>query len=282
MSLLEQNRARAAASTEDDDVLEQAFAAATSTSKSPEPRKRTREDIIRDLKANRQNGDKSSDQLVVEKSVKDDGSAFKTAQMAGKFRPIGQTEEKSKKRKVKEGKEDTKKKKQKVESVPMQNRPVERTQSISQERDATASSSKMLKKPPELEATRLDDDLDIFAGAGDYEGFPNDESEESAEETRAESVSSVPLEVGVKSWFDEPKSEVRHVSVPPEKTPPILDLETITMEEESHGLKPLESSALPCIRDFLAMSEAAEKAEKRKARKEKKKKKKAAGEEDDD
>ena len=299
ISLLEQNRARAAASIEDDEILEQVFAEVTSTSQPTEPRKRTREDIIRDLKAKRQNGDVSSDQPVVEKSV-EDGSALEAAKKASKFRPIGfkpigQTEGKSKKRKVGEGKDGVKKKKkQKVDSAPVQsgptNRPVEETLGISQERDTTeAPSSKTPRKPPEPEPAPLDEDLDIFADAGDYEGFPDDEvSDEEyrdAEGTRAalaaqEAVSPVPVD-GARWRFDEPEPEARRTPVPSEKFPPIP--EPITTEEESLRLQPLVSSALPSIRDFLAMDEAAEKAEKRKARKEKKKKKKKeAGDDDDD
>ena len=297
MSLLEQNRARVAASTEDDEILEQAFAEVTSTSKPTEPSKRTREDIIRDLKVKRQNGDKSSDQSAVEKSAEADGSALEAAKKAGKFRPIGfkpigQTEERSRKRKGKEGKEGVKKKKQKVESAPVQsgmkNRPADESPTITQERGtAEAASSKTPKKPIEPEPASLDEDFDIFAGAGDYEGFADDESEEEhheSEEARAAfgaqvAVSPVPA-VGAKGWFDEPEPEIRHTPILPEKTLAIP--ETIATEEESHRLKPLESSALPSIRDFLAMSEAAEKAEKRKARKEKKKKKKEGGDDDDD
>ena len=300
MSLLEQNRVRAGASIEDDEILEQAFAEVTSISEPIEPTKRTREDIVRDLKAKRQNGDRSADQPVVEKSV-EEGSAFQAAKQAGKFRPIGfkpigQTEEKSKKRKGKEGKEGTKKKKKKVESALVQsgtnNKSVEETSAVSQERDtAEPSSSKTHKKSPEPEPAPLDEDFDIFAGAGDYEGFPGDEESEEehhdTEETMAtsatqETVFPVPP-VRAKGWFDEPEPEVRHASISPEKSPPVF--ETIAREEEPQEmrLKPLNSSALPSIRDFLALDEAAEKAEKRKARKEKKKKKKKeAGDDDDD
>lgn len=300
MSLLEQNRARAAASTEDDEILEQAFAEINSISEPTEPRKRTREDIIRNLKANRQNGDRSEDQPAAEKSA-ENTSAIEAAKKAGKFRPIGfkpigQTVEKSKKRRVKEGKEDVKKrKKQKVEPTPVQsrtyNKPAEETPAVSRERGTTQpSSSKTSPKPPEPEHAPLDEDFDIFAGAGDYEAFPDDEESEEehrdTEEIRTASatqeiVSPVPA-IGIKSWFGEPEPEAREASIPPEKSPPVP--ETIAVEEEPHEirLKPLESSALPSIRDFLAMDEATEKAEKRKARKEKKKKKKAGGDDDDD
>lgn len=302
MSLLEQNRARAATSTEDDEILEQVFAEATSVPQPMEPRKRTREDIIRDLKTRRQNGDTPTDQPVVGKPVDEERSTLEEAKKAGKFRPIGfkpigQVEEKSKKRKVKEGKEGVKKKKKrKVESAPVQsgtkNKPADETPTISQERDTTEpSSSKMPKQPPEPEPAPLDEDFDIFAGAGDYEGFPVDEDSEEehrdTEETRVasatqEGVTLVPV-VGTKGWFDEPEPEVQHASIPPEKSPPIPETTAAEGELQETRLKPLESSALPSIRDFLAMDEAAEAAEKRKARKEKKKKKKKnVGDDDDD
>ncbi|KAH0836752.1 RED-like protein N-terminal region-domain-containing protein [Lanmaoa asiatica] len=299
MSLLEQNRARAATSTEDDEILEQAFTEATSTSEPVEPRKRTREDIIRDLKAKRQNGERSTDQPVVEKSLEEDGSALETAKKAGKFRPIGfkpigQTEEKSRKRKGKEGKEGkegVKKKKRKIESVPVQsgtNKPTDKTPAVYQEPDTTEpSSSNVPAEPPEPEPALSHEDFDIFAGAGDYEGFPGDEeSEEEHRDTQATGTTSAPQEavspvpaVGTKGWFDEPEPKARHASIPPEKSSHIPD--TIATEEpQEMRLRPLESSALPSIRDFLAMDEAAGKAEKRKARKEKKKKK--VGGDDDD
>lgn len=285
VSLLEQNRARVAVSTEDDETLEQAFADAASTSTSTEPKKRTREDIIRELKAKRENGDMPSDRPVVEESV-EDGSAFEVAKAAGKFRPIGfkpigQTEEKPKKRKVKERKENVKKKKQKVESQSgTKDGLIEET---CQDRDTTeVSFFKTLKKAPEPEPAPLDENFDIFAGAGDYEGFPGDEESDgehcNAKETGVaqEAESPVPA-AGIKRWFDDPDPEVRLATPPPENSTPIPET-----EEEPLRLQPLESSALPSIRDFLAMDEVAEKAEKRKARKEKKKKKKGAGDDDDD
>ncbi|KAF8448941.1 hypothetical protein L210DRAFT_3523524 [Boletus edulis BED1] len=301
MSLLEQNRARAAATTEDDEILEQVFVEATSISGPTEPRKRTREDIIRDLKAKRQNGDESADQPAVENPV-EDGSILEAAKKARKFRPIGfkpigQTEEKekSRKRKVKEGKEGVKKKKRNVENTPVpsetNNKSTEETPAVSQECDATEpSSSKMPPKLPEPEPAPLDEDFDIFAGAGDYEGFPVDE--ESDEENRdmegiiapspsRETVFPAPV-VATKGWFDEPEPEVRQASSPPEKSPPVPETIAVVEEPQEIRLKPLESSALPSIRDFLAMDEAVERAEKRKARKEKKKKKKAGGDDDDD
>ncbi|KAN0088401.1 RED-like protein N-terminal region domain containing protein [Tylopilus felleus] len=298
MSLLEQNRARVAASTEDDEILEQAFTEATSKSETTESRKRTRKDIVRELKAKRQNGDKSADQPSVEQSV-DEGSALEVAKKAGKFRPIGfkpigQTEEKPQKRKVKEGKEGVKKKRIKVESTSVQsgtnNRPTEETPELShdQERRDTAerSSSKAPRKTPEPEPAPLDEDFDIFAGAGDYEAFPDDEESEEEHHDMIETTVSATQEVvstlpavGTKGWFSESEPEVRQASIPPEKSPPIPETEE---EPQEIRLRPLESSALPSIRDFLAMDEAVEKAEKRKARKEKKKKKTKAGDDDDD
>lgn len=294
MSLLEQNRVRAVATTEDDEILEQAFAEATSISEPTEPKKRTREDIIRDLKEKRQNGGGSVDKPVVEKSAQNDRSAMEAAKMAGKFRPIGfkpigQTEGKSKKRKVKEGKEGAKKK-QKVESDLVQSGTNDKPPAVSQKPDITEpSSSKIPPKVPEPEHAPLDEDFDIFAGAGEYEGFLDDESEEEHRATEETEMTSATQEVisstsavATKGWFAEPEPEVRQASIPPEKSPPIPEAMTTEEEPQEMRLKPLESSALPSIRDFLAMDEAVEKAEKRKARKEKKKKKKTGGDDDDD
>ncbi|KAG9313062.1 hypothetical protein JVU11DRAFT_6502 [Chiua virens] len=291
VSLFEQNRARAAASTEDDDILEQAFAQATSTSEPTEPKKRTREEIIRNLKAKQQNEDKPADETDVQKSM-EDVSTLEAAKKAGKFKPIGQAEEKMKKRKVKNG-EVVKKKKRKVESAPEQARANSKqgvdTPAIpeSQKHDVAqpSSSTKSVNNPPESEPIPLDEDFDIFLGVGEYEGFPDDEESESevhrtVEETRAASVLQKVPAVG--GWFAEPEPEVEDAFILPAKSPSIPEV-TITEEQPQEvRLKPLESSALPSIRDFLAMDEAAGKAGKRKARKEKKKRKKAGGDDDDD
>ncbi|KAF9240641.1 hypothetical protein BU15DRAFT_73869 [Melanogaster broomeanus] len=302
MSLLEQNRARAAASTEDDEILEQAFAEAVPTTPATEPMKRTRQEIIRDLKAKRQNGngDQATEESVpTEKIAEDDRLALEAAKKAGKFKPIGfkpigQTEEKAKKRKVKDGKGDSKtlKKKRKVQGVSQQSDA--QGGATEDTLPTSAPQHNATKRQPEPGPALLDEDFDIFAGTGDYEGFPDDdESDEPGESkvanatTQAKDSRSEPSQTA-KGWFDEPDPDVQKppitVSSPPPAStslPPDVEMKVAEEEEQELRLKPLESSALPSIRDFLAIDEAAEKAKKRRARKEKKKKKKA-GDDDDD
>ena len=118
MSLLQQNKTRETASTEDDDILEQAFVDATTVASGS--KKRTREDIIRELKAKQQN--ESVDQSVGSskpETVEEERQSFEAAKQSGKFKPIGfkpigQKEEKSKKRRVK-GEKNGEKKRHKVE-----------------------------------------------------------------------------------------------------------------------------------------------------------------------
>ncbi|KIK99822.1 hypothetical protein PAXRUDRAFT_30277 [Paxillus rubicundulus Ve08.2h10] len=303
MSLLEQNRARAAPSTEDDDILEQAFVEAASTSPAVEPRKRTREDIIRDLKAKRQNGsgDQAAKESVpVEESIIDDRLALEAAKKAGKFKPIGQTEEKAKKRKGK-GEKEGEKKKRKVGSLPQQSEAegVATGESLPAhaERKVAEFSAKATERQSEPQLALLDENFDIFTGAGDYEGFPDGEESDGFDESRAtrvtpaaeESRSPVSPSHVIKGWFDEPDLDVQQLPITASSRPsgpksPPRDTE-VQPDEDEEGelrLKPLESSTLPFIREFLAIDEAAEKAEKRRARKEKKKKKKKDGDDDDD
>ncbi|KIJ65570.1 hypothetical protein HYDPIDRAFT_110689 [Hydnomerulius pinastri MD-312] len=310
MSLLEQNRARAADATEDDDTLEQAFMEATSTPTATvaETKKRTREDIIRDLKAKRQNGDgdlAAESSANAARSAEEEKLALEAAKKAGKFKPIGfkpigQKEEKAKKRKAKgaDVKEGEKRKKRKVQSAPQESDIKAGAGEETRPALVEGLSSKVPEKLPEHEPASLDGDFDIFAGAGDYEGFPDDdESDGEIDESKLErstsaakdSQSSAPPIQATGGWFDDSEPEVRSlptdtVARPSASKSPHRDIEMKPVEEEEEEvirLKPLESSALPSIRDFLAMDDAAEKAEKRKARKEKKKKKKA-GEDDDD
>ncbi|KAH7890840.1 RED-like protein N-terminal region-domain-containing protein [Phlebopus sp. FC_14] len=306
MSLLEQNRARAAASTEDDDTLEQAFADATATAVATETRKRTREEIIQDLKAQRQNGPADQPAESAVRSSEEERLALEHAKKAGKFKPIGfkpigQREEKPKKRKVKgvseknEGKKKRKVEKQSQPSRPEVTAPDQESLAVAaDETKAASSSSTVIDKQPEPEPL-LDEDFDIFADAGDYQGYADEDdgSDQNADEEKqiptAEAVrDSQPASEppsGHGGWFGDSDSKLNRPHVaptrpsPPKSPPP----EIVRKAEEGDvvRLKPLESSALPSIRDFLAMDEAAEKAEKRRARKEKKKKSKGAGDDDD-
>lgn len=300
VSLLEQNKARAAASTEEDDVLEQAFVEATGQVTEPvtESKKRTREEIIREFKAKRQNG--QTDQPPASSSVKtieEERLALEAAKQSGKFKPIGfkpiGQEEKPKKRKVKSDKNGEKKKRRKVDMDSKQTgqEPDAVGESQAPAADKPPSAEERPKLPQEPEPEPLDEDFDIFAGAGDYQGIPDDDedSEGNGDVTThsADLTSKPPEELSRPAqpvrggWFGDAEHEptpppAMHASVP--KSPPE---EKVEEEEEGGRLKGFESSALPSIRDFLAMQEAADKAEKRRARKEKKKKKKKGGDDDD-
>ena len=145
--------------------------------------------------------------------------------------------------------------------------------------------------PSEPEPEPADEDFDIFAGAGEYQGIPEDDdasdSESDGGESRIPEPSLQPLQepsLPVKGgWFGDAERE----SIPPPAVhasvakSPVRTNTVVEEEEEGGRLRALESSALPSIRDFLAMQEAAEKSEKRKARKEKKKKKKGNDDNDD-
>ncbi|KAL4078583.1 hypothetical protein V8B97DRAFT_1044887 [Scleroderma yunnanense] len=288
MSLLEQNKTRAAASTEDDDMLERAFVDASSVESGS--KKRKREDIIRELKAKQQNE-------TVNQFTKEERPALEAAKQLGKFKPIGfkpigQKEEKPKKRKVKDEKNGEKKRRR----AERHSQKIDQESSPGPEKGPTVvlpsdSVQEQQPLPPEPEPESLDEDFDIFAGAGEYQGILNDDDESDGEldgnEPRILEPSLRPLEElprPVKGgWFGDAEPEpcpLPTIPVSITKSPP--QETAIEEEEEGRRLKALESSALPSIRDFLAMQEAAEKVEKRKARKEKKKKTKKGSDDNDD
>ena len=307
-ALLEANKAKAAAiSTEDDDILEKAFAGQEPISP-PEsnliPKKRTREDLVRELKEKR-GKIQSTDNNATLRSAEEEVTLLEEAKKAGKFKPIGFkpiAEEKQKKKKVKgETKDGERKKKRKV----AEERNSIITKNIDSEMllpdvnnlpelpkpEATVSASEPLVPEPEP----LPEDFDIFADVGEYEGFDLGEEEEEDSTQRLskenstidESSSAIPPrwiamddeDLPVEPPYDEPSTS--KLRLPPlESGPHSSERNTIShpleegrMEEEKQTmrLQPLESSALPSIKDFLAMQEAADVEEKRKKRKEKKK-----------
>ncbi|KAG2338612.1 hypothetical protein BDR05DRAFT_992493 [Suillus weaverae] len=305
MSLLEQNKARAAASTEDDDTLEQAFIEASS-----EPmahKKRTREDIIQALKAKR-NGEGLQSFDTTTEPLEDGACDLEKAKKTGKFKPIGfkpigvQKDDKGIKKRSKEESASRvkKRKKRKVEGIsgspqlantiphPEAKHPAVLPTSVSE------VFSQVDQRPP----SPLGDDMDIFAGAGDYEGFPEDDDSDedgldSAHKTKSEyrindvHPSSEPARS--RGWFGDEHDDEGSIQpsastesavpqLPPPNHTPQVDEEEVAFLR----LKPLESSALPSIRDFLAMDAAVEKEDKRKARKEKRKNKQKSGGDDDD
>ncbi|KAI0317153.1 RED-like protein N-terminal region-domain-containing protein [Amylostereum chailletii] len=306
-SLLEQNKARLASVTskQDDELLEAVFAETSSTPAAPSApmsKKRSRADIIKDLKAKRTgdgsaNGDATSTILAEEKPLS-----------AGRFKPIGFKpigEEKGKKKKAK-GEADgieRKKKKRKVEvtkkddekreSMPPPPPPVASDAPPSND-GPSAQAAAPPKTDPEPEPP-ADEDFDIFAGAGDYDGLQLDSDDDADDSDSAPHREPSPPPASIpasrKGWFDDEREPTPPPSAPEtssskrpasSRSPP-PDHDDVPMDEEEDEqptrLAPLASSALPSIKDFLAMDEAAEKETKRRARKAKKKGKAAGGDE---
>lgn len=331
-ALLEQNRAKVAAEqgVDDDETLEQAFLEARSgegtketsgTANAPTSgKKRTREDLVRELKNKRmKNGITEDTTAQVSKLPIDDIVKLEEAKKAGKFKPIGfkpigEDKPNKKVKKVKVGADMTSRK-AKAKATPAPT--VEPQQSLplpstsSQSTDAPKPAAIASKPPPEP----VDPDFDIFAGAGDYtgvdlgsssdsEGEIQDSSEKKQTRTsRSPSPQSIPP--APKKWFDDvdearplrrsssrPRSKSRSRPAdskeegevemdsprsrsPSRHSPSRHGHGKPEDEEDEEGdvptrLQPLSSSAVPSIREILAMDEQAEKEKKRKAKKEKK------------
>jgi len=279
-ALLEQNKARltSTSSKQDDEALEEVFAQKASTLSAPTSTKRSRGDIIKELKEKRANGDGSEQPKEEAVAEKPTGSS--------KFRPIGfkpigtSTEEKVKKKKKKEGSE-PKKKKRKVE--PREEAGLKGVATSPPPPGEQAASRSALTKP--IEAETAEDDFDIFADAGEYKGVDvgSDDDDDKESETGHERPSHLGPSVASTSdasappprgWFDNDAAESElepEAPSPKAHAEPIPEAGVETEEEQLARLAPLTSSAIPSIRDFLAMDEAVEKEEKRKERKEKRK-----------
>jgi IK cytokine len=274
-ALLEQNKARLAStsSKQDDEALEDVFMQAASTSTAPPLKKRSRADIIKELKEKRTNEgslEQPKEEAVAEN--RPDSSKFRPIG----FKPIGASAMK----KAKKGGGEPKKKKRKVEhsatnigeqtgSKDDATLPIEQNASTSGPRQS-------------IELEPVEDDFDIFADAGEYKGIDlgsDDDNSDTGQEkapqpgpsiARAENAST-PLR---RDWFGgavEPEPEVPPSEGAVAQHTPVPETRIETEEEQSATLVPLASSAMPSIRDFLAMDEAVEKDEKRNARKEKRK-----------
>ncbi|KAF8075093.1 hypothetical protein FPV67DRAFT_1650065 [Lyophyllum atratum] len=315
MSLLEQNRARAMAlSTEDDDSLEQAFLEATDAAPSV-PRKRTREDLLRELKEKR--GQPIDETAEVKEQVKGKGKTreeearlLEQAKQAGKFKPIGfkpigtpaaEPKKGMKKKKVKgedgQAEGERKKKKRKVAGAEGGKDVVPPSTTIT----TPATTTTRPPKPRTPEPEHIPQDFDIFADAEEYEGLQlgDSDSEDEAtkpgpskprdlEEGEQERDTSPPPPSGARRWIDtgspEPEpapsaksdllssvlaSTSASVSTGPDRgRPGEADEEEEGEAEQPMGrLVPLASSALPSIKEFLAMEKAASGGGKRKQRK---------------
>ncbi|PPQ67860.1 hypothetical protein CVT25_010299 [Psilocybe cyanescens] len=290
-ALLEQNKARSVMTNDDVDALDQAFLESSAHSTMTAPKKRTREDLLRELKEQRAGG---SDNTVPGNTAKEDARLLEQAKQKGKFKPIGRADVKKKKSSKSEGAEgDKKRKKRKMDTVD----------SSLSETNATADSS--MPPPPlpvkaaapniPVQEEVIDNDFDIFAGVGDYEGIDigddEDEHEHEAAKPKSTTNSNVeegekpPLSHGPKRWIatDEPEPITepsipipadmsKHASSSRSSPPPGRDIgDDEGMEEDQPmRLAPLASSALPSIKEFLAMDKAASSHDKKKKRKEKK------------
>jgi IK cytokine len=280
-ALFEQNRARLAStsSKQDDEALEEVFAQKASTSSAPTSTKRSRADIIKELKEKRASGGESEqpkEEVVAEKPT-----------TSSKFRPIGfkpigsSAEEKVKKKKRKEGSE-PRKKKRKVEPSTMD--PGEQTglKGIPTPPPPVENVGSTSALTETIQAESVEDDFDIFADAGEYKGveFDSDDDDNEEPETgHGRPPHSAPIAGNMsvppsRGWFDdsaEPEPSAQPPPTPAEQPTPVPEAKVDDEEEQPARLAPLTSSAIPSIREFLAMDEVVEKEEKRKARKEKRK-----------
>lgn len=268
----------------DDDELERAFVEGTTNAK-----KRTREDIIKDLKNKRLKGDSGEAAPSADVPLDD-------VKKTGKFKPIGfkpvGSADRTKKKKVKtktgekEGAKKKKKKEAPAEAATGKNDTTTPKVGDASMSAAQASSSQAPKivAPAEPEPEPSDDDTDIFAGVGEYTGVDlGDDSDEDINEDKADVRDETPDPPPLKGkWIevDEPGApaparptspEQAASGPPPPRRSASPEREDGEAEEQFTRLAPLASSAIPSIKELLAMDDEVEKKEKRKARKEKKK-----------
>jgi IK cytokine len=278
-ALLEQNKARLAStsSKQDDEALEEVFAQTTSTSSTPAVKKRSRADIIKELKDKRANDgelEQPKEEAVAE--IRPDSSKFRPIG----FKPIGASVvEKAKKKKVREGGEPKKKKRKMEPYVGEQTGLKDNAIALPAPVEQIASTSRP------HQSIEPEDDVDIFADVGEYKGVDLESDDDNSE--RSDTGHEEPPQPGPsvapaedvsplmrRGWFGdvaELEPEKTPSEAPAEQRPPVPETRIETEEEQSAQLAPLASSAMPSIRDFLAMDEAVEKDKKRKARKEKRK-----------
>ncbi|KIK08830.1 hypothetical protein K443DRAFT_493192 [Laccaria amethystina LaAM-08-1] len=289
-ALLEQNKARSLNSADDDESLEKAFLATSSGAPSTVPKKRTREDIIRELKEKR--GSKPTEDASMSKTAEQESRLLEEAKQKGKFKPIGfkpigDGDVKKKKKKMEtEGKDgERKKKKRKVEdaSKDLNGTAVDASGKGSMLPPPVPSKVLETLPPAVSEPESLDEDLNIFADVGEYEGVGL-ESDDDDDNPKKSSDVDTPQEGEVpnihRRWIGTDEPESTPSANPPESlqknpTEPLtshsLPPEGEEEEEQPTRLVPLASSALPSIKEFLAMEKAAGSYGKRKKGKDKKK-----------
>ncbi|KAJ4481819.1 RED-like protein N-terminal region-domain-containing protein [Lentinula lateritia] len=274
MALLQQNKAKAATATDEDESLEQAYTQSASEPIVSSTKKRTREEIIRELKAQRaQRG---------ESNPVEDPTLNKNKFKPIGFKPIGGSVEQKKIKKKIKGDGERKKKRRKVE-LSADDKSAKSMATV----EPTSSTSTVPKSPRllELEELQPPEEFDIFAGVGDYEGVNDDDDEsegegEGEEKEKTEEVISRSLRPG--QWFVtdeqmgkspsiEDKSPSGPTPGPSVSHPPPIEEAQASDEEQLTRLVPLSSSAVPSIKELLAIDEAAEAADKKHKRKNKKK-----------
>jgi IK cytokine len=296
---LEQNKARAALVSDkfDDESLEQVFQEVASVDNPKKAKtKKTREELLRELKEKRSSGHNETGEGEQTLVPEEETRKLEMAKQQGKFKPIGfkpigqpAAEPKKKKKAKADGIDgERKKKKRKLDS----------RQGVVEEQPSKPEATVQPAappSPPEPEREPIEEDFDIFAGAGDYDGLElgDDDDEDDAkperkgatvedEEEEDPSTSTRP-----KQWISieedgailRPKSPEPPQSASPPPEPSSSKVASRDHEEEDGEmdedvpmkLVPLASSALPSVRDFLDMDRAATSSRKNKKRKDKKK-----------
>jgi IK cytokine len=281
VALAQQNKARAAQSTEGDDALEQAFIDASSQSNvTAAATRRTREDLIKQLKQNMHSAHG--------REAEDESKVLEEATKASKFKPIGfkpigvERGPGKKEKKAKEKDADgRKRKKRKMGEGGLD--------VVANPEDGDLEKSLPVTQPftPRQLEPETDPDFDIFAGVGDYEGIGSDDDNdvvagghELDASVSADNMRTATADAAKGKWFDlEDQERARASSTPKETSIARPDTPTHTqprdaedlLAEQPTRLVPLASSAMPSVQDFLAMEQAAQALEKRRKRKEKKK-----------
>ncbi|KZV94588.1 hypothetical protein EXIGLDRAFT_748565 [Exidia glandulosa HHB12029] len=272
-ALLEKEKAKLAGNDDDmDDVLEATYKTVASTSvPAAAPKKRTREEILNELKAKRQKTDTDSASPPVDDVKK-----------TGKFRPIGAPPPKEKKKEKLGADGMPKKKKRKLEAAEQPEGPSASTSTSAGPAPAVPPSN--AAPPPQAQPDEEEDAFggDIFADVEEYKGFDDedDSDDNSGAETSKpaeESTTADALPAAPTKWFqlDDEEGEIARPPTPPPAAPvPEAEREA---SPEPVRLAPLASSSFS-IKDVLAMDKELEKDEKRRAKKEKKKKGELPGE----
>lgn len=281
IALLEQNKTRAAGlSAEDDDILEQAFQ--DITSQATVPKKRTRDDLIRELKEKRAQKGEVGDAPATT-TAEEETLLLEEAKKKGKFKPIGykppEDARKKKKGKVNVNGGERKKKRKVAEDGMVKDTPEHGTAPRAVVSALTGVESSTAPTPtlPEPEPEPVD--FDIFADAGEYKGIDLGDDEEEEEEDGVGVGEEAPKqrdylfeekegrssEVIPRRWIETDglestshKQELLH-SILERHPSPLHQSEKEETEEDGQlmRLMPLASSALPSIKDFLAMDSAA-------------------------